>query len=419
MSGSCLAGDSCMFSHDPTLAMEQMSLGQQVVSPGSKLNPNVSSFTYFPSLPAPSTRDQSSLQSSIPRHAAEASEFVPSNPSESGSPRIEARLRLSGNASAFQPRSRIESQPASGGRDNKVVDEFPSLAAAAAARRARNSRRGSQNATSKPRNLADIVRTSTADDSSNPHQKTESHGGHTIRASGHIPAPSRIPWLDTGSEANRAYLSARAEAIKHATVRNRFLQSAAQAWNRNDARSAKALSMRGQAENESMKRLHREAAEELYLSRNAHRRIDTLPANSALYRSDEDTDSRDETFIDLHGLHTDEAIEYVEKCLFENHESSRPVYIITGTGHHSRNSREKLGRSVKGWLESWGYAFREFSVPGDRNAAGGILGVDPSSFDKSRRTLGERAVEEENELSGYLGEGKIRIVKERPPAFKR
>jgi len=33
-------------------------------------------------------------------------------------------------------------------------------------------------------------------------------------------------------------------------------------------------------------------------------------------------------------------------------------------------------------LNEWRFAFREFSVPGDRNNVGGILGVDPSSYDK-------------------------------------
>jgi len=44
--------------------------------------------------------------------------------------------------------------------------------------------------------------------------------------------------------------------------------SAAQAWNRNDARAAKALSLRGQSENDLMRKAHREAARELYEERN-------------------------------------------------------------------------------------------------------------------------------------------------------
>jgi hypothetical protein len=80
-----------------------------------------------------------------------------------------------------------------------------------------------------------------------------------------IPPPSYIPWLQTGgSRANKAYLKLRQEALRHGGLRNKFLQSAAQAWNRNDARAAKALSLRGQSENDLMRKAHREAAQVLY-----------------------------------------------------------------------------------------------------------------------------------------------------------
>jgi hypothetical protein len=42
-----------------------------------------------------------------------------------------------------------------------------------------------------------------------------------------------------------------------------------------------------------------------------------------------------------------------------------------------------VGKAIRGFLNEWRYAYREFSVPGDRNNIGGILGVDPRSYDKS------------------------------------
>lgn len=39
-----------------------------------------------------------------------------------------------------------------------------------------------------------------------------------------IPSPRHIPWLETGEQANKAYLKARQEAIKHGGLRNKFLQ---------------------------------------------------------------------------------------------------------------------------------------------------------------------------------------------------
>lgn len=59
------------------------------------------------------------------------------------------------------------------------------------------------------------------------------------------------------------------------------------------------------------------------------------------------------------------------------------MYAITGTGHHSKNGRDKIGKAVRGFLNEYRYAFREFSVPGDRGNMGGIIGIDPGSWDRS------------------------------------
>jgi hypothetical protein len=113
------------------------------------------------------------------------------------------------------------------------------------------------------------------------------------------------------------------------------------------------------------------------------------------------------------GLHPDEAVQYLENILLKHSSSSRPVYAITGTGHHSKNGKDKVGKAIRGFLNEWRYAFREFSVPGDRNNVGGILGIDPSSYDKS---VAERA--KEGGESGSAGEEgsikkdtKVRIMK--------
>ena len=52
------------------------------------------------------------------------------------------------------------------------------------------------------------------------------------------------------------------------------------------------------------------------------------------------------------------------------------VYAICGTGHHSKGGvKDKVGKGVRAFLEAGGYGYREFSIPGDRNQMGGILGV--------------------------------------------
>lgn len=186
------------------------------------------------------------------------------------------------------------------------------------------------------------------------------------------------------------------------------MYSAAQAWNRNDARAAKALSLRGQSENDLMRKAHREAAALLYEERNK---------NNGSYP---------EIYVDLHGLHPEEAVEYLAGILTENTNESRPVYAITGTGHHSKNGKDKVGKSLRTFLNEWHYAYREFSVPGDRNSMGGILGIDAKSWDKSLSQDGVSLVKKD-ELKGdvdilsqgvEIGEGKVKLLVRDPMATK-
>jgi hypothetical protein len=158
-----------------------------------------------------------------------------------------------------------------------------------------------------------------------------------------------------------------------------------------------------------MREAHREAARILYEERNKG-----------------DDDSK-ELYVDLHGkqlyvdlygcsidadfsagLHPDESVSYLEGILLKHSTSSRPVYAITGTGHHSKNGKDKVGKAIRGFLNEWRYAFREFSVPGDRNNVGGILGIDPSSYDKS---VAERPKKKEESVDDMKQDSKIRIMK--------
>lgn len=146
-----------------------------------------------------------------------------------------------------------------------------------------------------------------------------------------------------------------------------------------------------------MRKAHREAARELYEQRN----------KSGMNKATE-------TYVDLHGLHPEEAVEYLEKVLMENGRAARPVYAITGTGHHSKNGKDKVGRAIRSFLNEWRYAYREFSVPGDRNSMGGILGIDARSWDKSLARDGaadEGAAEVDILSQGVeIGDGKVRLL---------
>jgi hypothetical protein len=146
-----------------------------------------------------------------------------------------------------------------------------------------------------------------------------------------------------------------------------------------------------------MREAHREAARLLYEERNKDNGV-----------------NGGELYVDLHGLHPEEAVQYLSGLLTTHQSSERTLYAITGTGHHSKNGKDKVGKAVRGFLNEWRYVFREFSVPGDRANIGGILGINPASWDRSLAgTLGVDGAAGEGESSKEVkGEStKIRILK--------
>ncbi|KAL9044529.1 MAG: hypothetical protein Q9214_002336 [Letrouitia sp. 1 TL-2023] len=361
-----------------------------------------------------------SLQTGIPNQSGSESYSYPASPL--GNNPIAPRRTLDQRSSSINrlsasPRSN-SSRPTSRHRSRdpspfissiKDTEAFPTLGAAGSKNTKKHHGKrgghghgyGNKESLQQISSLADVVRMSPSP-APESHRKgfgknrSSSTSCENNAAAMAIPPPQRVPWLETGEAMNHAYMNARQDAIRHANARNKFLQSAAQAWNRNDARAAKALSLRGQSENDSMRKAHREAARILYHERN------------------KDNLSSQELYVDLHGLHPEEAIEYLEQALLEHQHSSHPVYAITGTGHHSKAGKDKVGKAIRGWLNAWKYAFREFSVVGDN--LGGILGINPSSFDESKMEDSEEQVKDEGKLRDTTA-GKIRII-QRSPATK-
>ncbi|KAF3388929.1 Polyadenylate-binding protein-interacting protein 7 [Penicillium rolfsii] len=383
--GNCLAGDGCPFSHDPSALISNLSVSgnSRPVSPApSSLFQVDSNSDAFPPLSSTGTEDQWTNQysSRYPALSSHAKALPPGL--HPGMGRRNGSMTHLGRPSS-RPTSRHQNRPELNPSALSVddPDAFPTLAAVSAknASKKHHGKRGAHHGAKEiiPSSLADVVRMSPSPGpikgKSSPKNAKETKGRENSAAAMAIPAPQNIPWLETGARANQQYIKYRTEAIRHGTVRNKFLQSAAQAWNRSDARAAKALSLRGQAENDAMRRCHREAARQLYEERNQHLLQAGLDGAS------------EELYVDLHGLHPEEAIEYLEKILLKHAREGIPVvYAITGTGHHSKNGKDKIGKAVKAWLNEWRYLFREFSVPGERGGyVGGILGIDPSSYDKS------------------------------------
>ncbi|KAH8434908.1 CCCH zinc finger and SMR domain protein [Aspergillus melleus] len=415
--GNCLAGDGCPFSHDPSSLAASIS-----ISDGTPQTLGVPQFysenspEAFPPLQGGAAGGDQWMGHFMGKYPAHLG-FIGHKNGPQGMP-LGPGKRNGSMQHMSRPHSRPgsrhqhrESNPAALSVDDP--DAFPTLAAGSAKNKKHNKRNAhKENGSSKenlPTSLADVVRMSPSPapgkgKSSSKH-KDGSKGRENSAAAQSIPAPHNIPWLETGSRANQQYIKYRTEAIRHGTVRNKFLQSAAQAWNRNDARAAKALSLRGQAENEAMRKCHREAARQLYEERNKHLMSIGLE------------DTAEELYIDLHGLHPEEAIEYLEKILLKHsREGRRVVYAITGTGHHSKNGKDKIGKAVKAWLNEWKYLFREFSVPGERGGyVGGILGIDPTSYDKALARSLQESTDGAADADGLANQqaltGKIQLLK--------
>ncbi|KAJ9293000.1 hypothetical protein DTO271G3_8298 [Paecilomyces variotii] len=424
MMGNCLAGDGCPFSHDPSSLIGNMSLsdgnsqaagGQQ---PAFQIDNN---YDAFPAL-QPVTAAGEQWMNPYVKYSNNLTPPGHKYPGQFGG----GRRNGSNSRPHSRPTSRHQQRDLNVNATAPPVDDpdaFPTLSAVSAKNSGKKGKRGNQTRESNlskestPSSLADVVRMSPSPGpgkgkSSSKNSKEAPKSRENSAAAQAIPAPKHIPWLETGARANQQYIKYRTDAIRHGTVRNKFLQSAAQAWNRNDARAAKALSLRGQAENEAMRKCHREAARHLYEERNKHL------LNSGLNPTTE------ELYVDLHGLHPEEAVEYLEKILLKHAKQGRRVlYAITGTGHHSKNGKDKVGKAVKTWLNEWKYVFREFSVPGERGGyVGGVLGIDPTSYDKSLAREIEEGAKDDTETDGdppIMTMGKVQLLKREDAALKK
>ncbi|EPS38794.1 hypothetical protein H072_7425 [Dactylellina haptotyla CBS 200.50] len=396
--GSCLAGDTCIFSHDPSQSASKLIDQQRAITSTPPLL-HFQDTNAFPALGGD--------HAGSPYNGRDTN-----NPTLSPPPGFRA-LNISRPNSRSQNRAPSPMIPSV-----DDTDAFPSLGSAGAGgggyknnKKHQNRRNNRSNLTdgitgspgqgipTGPASLADVVRMSPSPgpygrgnnrfnnhmtNSPPPtfavpgkHRNNRAGGGNypLSAAAAAIPPPQQIPWLDTGNVMNKTYLKHRQTAIKHGQLRNKYLSAAAAAWARNDAKAAKSLSNKGQQEQAEMRKAHREAASAIYEQR--QKALRSAAANGTA------STVTVELFVDLHGLHPEEAVEYLERILLENQKATQVLYAITGTGHHSKNGKDKVQRSVRAFLDEWKYVYREFSAQGDRGGMGGILGIDPGSFDRN------------------------------------
>lgn len=231
LAGGCLAGDSCQFSHDPSVFTQSMNINDAPAIYGTpphgfQLQDQAEQ---FPKLHSQSQRP--SAHTFVPQANGQFPTFTPMS-----------QQRGRGGHQNYDSNSRPHSRPTS--RQQQRTDPqsslsmddpeaFPTLASLNAKRTSKHhgprSRHGQGNAEKElPSSLADVVRMSP---SPAPGQrrveatkKVRSSGGPDTAAALKIPQPQRIPWLETGERANQQYLKYRQEAIRHGSVRNKFLQ---------------------------------------------------------------------------------------------------------------------------------------------------------------------------------------------------
>jgi hypothetical protein len=235
LNGNCLAGDTCLFSHDPSALMARIAVSDVATPPLQSSIPNFQMSDYeFPTMGSPFGTPQI--------HTPEATTLEQLYGLTGGATRPPPGLSpfpVFTPGAGSRPQSRTGSRHTSRATTPSVLavddnEAFPSLGSAAAKTSKRHHGKrgghGHKDILAGPNNLADVVRMSPAPAPATPVRKglrpSKSFSGtrENSAAAQAIPAPQHIPWLDTGEKGNQAYLKARAEAFKHGSLRNKFLQ---------------------------------------------------------------------------------------------------------------------------------------------------------------------------------------------------
>jgi Domain of unknown function (DUF1771) len=242
-------------------------------------------------------------------------------------------------------------------------------------------------------------------------------------------APVLLPTLPTGEVLNSLYMTYRSRAIQLGAARNACLSRAADAWRRGDGAAAKRFSRDGHELNAKMSVEMADAAAKLVRERamvaeQAVRSRDGSWSDDPGDRSARGkacggglgivlgvagkdatggpesgkggltSEERTEAMLDLHGLHSNEATEVLEKFLLAVSCPNFPCYSFTklysqlerehfyglayaivgeekhtGTQDSARGaSRLRLAAGVREWLHRWGYPWMERD---------GIICIDP------------------------------------------
>lgn len=239
MAGNCLAGDGCPFSHDPSALVSNLSVddgSQQIPAMAVSTHPdnNPEAFPPLQSIPGMGEQWTSQFLGKYPAYLSGMAGNKAASAMQMGAGRRNGSMTHLSRPNS-RPSSRHqhrELNPSAPSVDDP--DAFPTLAAVSAKNAGRkHGKRGSNNRESSkeniPASLADVVRMSPSPaagkgKSTFKNNREGVKSRESSAAAQAIPPPQNIPWLETGARANQQYLRCRAEAIRHGTVRNKFLQ---------------------------------------------------------------------------------------------------------------------------------------------------------------------------------------------------
>lgn len=227
--GNCLAGETCIFSHDPAKLMNKLSMDGTGTPPSKgQGNLQLQDFGSFPSLQTPEQLAAFASSAGLGMGIGAPPGLRQYHGSDSPRSRSRPGSRHQGK----------DSTPSAPALDD--TEAFPSLGSASATKQGKkhHGKRGghghNHKENSTPSSLADVVRMSPSPALGSPRLEAKRIGrngtatpiknGENSAAAQSIPNPKHIPWLETGEKANKAYLKARQEAIKHGGLRNKFLQ---------------------------------------------------------------------------------------------------------------------------------------------------------------------------------------------------
>lgn len=230
--GNCLAGDTCIFSHDPSHFMNKLSLEGSSTPPMQNAQPNFSfqDFNSFPALQPP-TPDQWG-------NTYQANGYYPSVGFTPPTGFKHLQEYASDNSTS---RSRPVSRHGKEAPTAPALDDteaFPSLGAVPVkGGKKHHGKRGGHaqgHNSPVPSSLAEVVKMGGSPGPAairmgekklgrNGSSASMRNGENSVAAQA-IPSPEHVPWLETGEKANKAYLKARSDAIKHGGLRNKFLQ---------------------------------------------------------------------------------------------------------------------------------------------------------------------------------------------------